>query len=126
MGMQHTVEFESGAVPGWDAIRAYCLERGVPLPTRMIDGALAFPDEVPPAEWRELRISTPAGMITVRRAGSALVFVTWGNADAGLLAAWNALTLAAAETGSGKILTDAGRFDPAAFRQWAELPAEFR
>ncbi len=45
----------------------------------MIDGQLAFPDEEPAADWRELRVGTPQGMVTVRRGKERMVFVTWGN-----------------------------------------------
>ena len=35
---------------------------------RMADGQLTFPDEEPAADWKELRIALPAGMVTIDRA----------------------------------------------------------
>jgi hypothetical protein len=70
----------------------------------MIDGELAFPDEEPPADWRELRVSTPEGrMVTIRRDSDRVVLVVWGNADAGLVRTWNALTWAFAEACNGQV-----------------------
>jgi hypothetical protein len=66
----------------------------------MIDGELAFPDEEPPQNWRELRLGTADGMmVTVRREGDRVVLVVWGNSDASLIRAWNALACTFAELG---------------------------
>ncbi len=46
---------------------------------RMADGQLTFPDEEPSAEWRELRVALPAGMVTIRRTAQGVDLVTWGN-----------------------------------------------
>ena len=51
----------------------------------MIDGELAFPDETPADAWRELRVGTPQGMVTVRRDRDQVVLVTWGNAAVDLV-----------------------------------------
>jgi hypothetical protein len=58
---------------------------------RMIDGELAFPDETPPDTWRELRVGTPSGMITLRREIDGVTLVIWGNADENLRRDWNTL-----------------------------------
>lgn len=55
-------------------------------PLRMIDGLPAFPDEEPPADWRELRAALPAGMITLRRVPAGVELVTWENASPELVA----------------------------------------
>ncbi len=63
-----------------------------------------FRTRSPPANWRELRLGTPEGMIvTVRREPAGVVLVVWGNADARLVQVWNALTWAFAEAGKGNI-----------------------
>jgi hypothetical protein len=93
---------------------------------RMINGELSFPDDVPPDPWHELRIGTPAGMVTLRRQQDLVRFVIWGNADAALREAWNALTWAFASTGGGRILGSHGEVSAAAFGQAAELPAALR
>jgi hypothetical protein len=121
MGMEKTVR-PVGAALTWEALRDFLGQRGYPLTLRMIDGELAFPDEVPPATWRELRVGTPQGMVTLRRAGDAVTLVTWGNADAALRQAWNALVWACAAVGGGQIETEQGAVSAEEFRGRAELP----
>jgi hypothetical protein len=67
----------------------------------MIDGSPAFPDETPPADWKELRIGTAAGMVTVRRGDGVLNCVVWGNADSVLNLAWAKVIWACAAAGAG-------------------------
>ncbi len=125
MGMEQTVSF-AGPVPAWPAVARLLAERGLPAQMRMIDGELAFPDEPPPEAWRELRVGTSLGMVTVRRAPGGLALVTWGNADEGMRQAWNALTWAFAEAGGGKVRSPAGELDAGAFARTAELPPAMR
>src|SRR5262249_42889755 len=125
MGMDRTVRFD-GAPPKWEAVRDLLAARGFPARTQMIDGQLAFPDEAPPADWRELRLGTPQGMVTVRREGNRVVCVTWGNADAALRQAWNALAWAFAEAGRGAVEGETGAVGADAFRGQAELPEALR
>lgn len=126
MGMEQTVTFAPDRAPTWEAVRDLLAARGFPVQLRMIDGELAFPDEVPPPEWRELRLSTPQGMVTVRRQAERLTTITWGNADAALLQAWNAVTWACAEVSSGQILADAGPLSAEDYRSSSTLPASLR
>jgi hypothetical protein len=121
MGMEQTVRYRT-TPPAWSAARDLLAARDYPLQMRMIDGQLAFPDDQPPEAWRELRLGTPQGMITVRREANRLVFVTWGNAEAGLRQAWNALTWAFAAAGSGEIETEAGLLTAEEFRRRVEFP----
>ena len=60
----------------------------------LLVAARGFPDETPEPGWRELRVGTAAGMITVRRGSGSLTCVIWGNADPGLLQLWNELAAA--------------------------------
>jgi hypothetical protein len=62
-------------------------------------------------------------MVTLRRQGAEVVCVTWGNADAAMRQAWNALAWALAEAGAGLVATAQGPLDAAAFARQAELPA---
>jgi hypothetical protein len=126
MGMDQTVTFGGKSLPPWPAVRDLLRQRGYPLQMRMIDGQLAFPDEEPSDVWSELRLSTPQGMVTLRRSGNQITFVTWGNADAAMRQAWNALAWAYAEVGEGQVLTAQGPQDAAAFRKTAELPEGMR
>ena len=98
MGLTRTVHFSSG-VPTWEALRDHLAGRGVSLQLRMIDGLLAFPDEAPPADWRELRVNVPQGPITLKRVGDDVAFVIWGNAEPGLVEVWNTLIGACADLG---------------------------
>ena len=68
---------------------------------RMIDGELAFPDETPPDNWREVRVAVSGGMITLRRESDGITLVIWGNADAGTREAWHALAQALAALAGG-------------------------
>jgi hypothetical protein len=121
MGLDQRVGFR-GAVPAWTAVSDLLARRNFPVQVRMIDGELALPDETPPEAWRELRVGTPQGMVTVRREKHEVVLVTWGNADAALLQAWNALTWAFAEAGSGQVLLAAGPVSAADFLAQTDLP----
>jgi hypothetical protein len=121
MGMDQTVSFR-GAPPSWGAVRDLLARHGYPVQMRMIDGQLAFPDEAPPEGWRELRVGTPGGMVTLRREPGQMVLVVWGNADAGLRRAWNTLAWAVAEAGGGQVLTADGALSGADYRARAELP----
>jgi hypothetical protein len=126
MGMDQTATFGGGAFPPWPAVRDLLARHGFPVQVRMIDGELAFPDEEPAAGWRELRLGTPQGMVTVRREGERAVFVTWGNADAALVQAWNAVAWAFAAAGGGTIAAPDGPRDADDFFRRADLPAPLR
>ena len=69
----------------------------------MIDGLPAFPDEVPEAGWKELRVGFSSGMVTLRRGPNHLACVVWGNADGELLQCWESLAMACASAGDGTI-----------------------
>ncbi|HTU20325.1 MAG TPA: hypothetical protein VMG10_19835 [Gemmataceae bacterium] len=126
MGMEQTVSFAAKSIPAYPAVRDFLAQRGFPLQMGMIDGQLAFPDELPPDSWREVRLRTPQGMVTVRRDGERLVFVTWGNADAAMLQAWNALVWAFAEVGGGRVETPEGALDARTYQERVELPVGMR
>ena len=123
-----TITFADGRTPSWPAARDLLTRRGVPVKMRMIDGQPAFPDEEPAEGWREIRLAAADGMVTIRRDGERLVFVTWGNAGPALLRAVNALAWAFAEAGGGTIdagepgCVNARRLDAVAFLASADLP----
>jgi hypothetical protein len=126
MGIEQHVTCAPEKPPDWPPVRALLARRGYPVQCRMIDGEVSFPDEDPPNNWRELRLGTPQGMVTVRREPGRLALVTWGNADAGLLQAWNALTWAFAETCDGQIQATGGPQSPHDYFKTADLPAALR
>jgi hypothetical protein len=84
MGLQRDVTF-TGEAPPWETVRERLAAAGVPVAVRMIDNLPAFPDEAPEQDWRELRLATAHGMVTLRQAAGRLSVVVWGNADRELL-----------------------------------------
>jgi hypothetical protein len=122
MGLEQSVQFPNHDLPAWPAVSALLQRLGFPVQMRMIDNELAFPDEEPPGTWKELRLGTPAGMITVRRQARGLAFIVWGNAEPALLQARNALMWAFAELGHGSISTAEGTQSPEQFRPSTGLP----
>jgi hypothetical protein len=97
MGMDQKITFPPEKLPTWSALCESMAQKNCPLQMRMIDGDLAFPDEQPPDTWRELRVATAAGMITLRREPDGITFVIWGNADEKLRRDCDTLALAFAE-----------------------------
>jgi hypothetical protein len=122
--MEQLVTFEGGKEPAWPEVQELLSGCGFAVQVRMIDGQLAFPDEIPPPAWGELRLGTPLGMVTVRREPGQVRVVTWGNADDALRRAWNALAWAFAEAGAGVVHGDRGDLAAGAFRKAADLPAD--
>jgi hypothetical protein len=86
MGAERVV----GPAADWPAAAGRLRDAGNPAAVKMIDGLPAFPDEEPPADWRELRLGFPAGMVTVRRTADGVRLVTWGTDDPGLTAVLDA------------------------------------
>src|SRR5262245_23108650 len=115
MGMDRTIRFSDCEPPSWDAIRAQLLRTGEDAALRMIDGMPAFPDETPDPGWRELRVGTTAGMVTVRRRPDSLSCVVWGNADSALTASWHKVIWACAAAGAGTVETPSGPLPAAEF-----------
>jgi hypothetical protein len=120
-----TVTFAGEEPLSWPAVHDLLARGGMALTMRMIDGQPAFPDEAPAVNWREIRVAAADGMVTIRREGDGVAFVTWGNAGRGLLQAANALAWAFAETGPGTIHSPRGPMDAATFLRTADLPNGF-
>jgi hypothetical protein len=59
---------------------------GVACQVLMVDGQLVPPAAPPPASWTEVRLRTPAGMVTVRRRGDQATVLVFGNAAPEVLA----------------------------------------
>lgn len=121
MGLACTVRFPGGPPPAWDAIKDRLAEVGEPAPLRMIDGMPAFPDETPERGWRELRVGTGPGMVTIRREADALHCLIWGNADAAFLAARDRVAWACAAAGGGNVITPSGELSAAEFAAQAGI-----
>jgi hypothetical protein len=119
MGMDQKVIFPTEKTPTWPALQSFFAAKDVALQLRMIDGELAFPDETPPDAWRELRIGTSSGMITLRRDPDGITLVTWGNADQAMRQAWNALTWGIAHLSGGSVN---GTMSADEFAKTADMP----
>lgn len=114
MGMDLQVVFPAAA-PDWPAVVERLATRGLAVQMRMIDGELAFPDETPPAGWRELRVAADGHMVTARRSETGVALVVWGNADAAQRRLWHALAWAFAAAAGGLIHTEQGALDAETF-----------
>ena len=126
MGMEHVVRFPGEASPDLRRVLALLAEHNFPVQVRMVDGELTMPDEVPPDGWKEVRLGTPAGMVTLVRHGREVHVVTWGNADERMQRAWNAMAWAVAKAGSGQILRPEGLQNPDEFRASVPMPDVLR
>lgn len=124
MGMDQKVTFAAAKTPAWPQLVQLLAAKQFPIDLRMIDGELSFSDETPPDTWRELRVGTPAGMITLRRQPDGITLVIWGNADAKMRQAWNALTWAIAHLADGRIEREGNSMSVAEFAQSSELPGD--
>ena len=107
MGMERGITFE-GPAPTWTDIHNQMSAAGLTIHLRMIDGLPAFPDEIPADGWRELRISTSGGMMTLRLEPGRLSIIVWGNAGPDLLRQWDAVVQACAAAAKGVVQTPEG------------------
>jgi hypothetical protein len=105
MGLSRTVTCPT-PLPPWPAVQARFATAGLSVQMRMIDGQLAFPDELPPDDWSELRLAAAAGMFTLRRTAGRVAIVVWGNADTALQTAAATAAQALADLTGGAIITD--------------------
>jgi hypothetical protein len=122
MGMDQKVIVPPEKTPAWTDLQAFLAAKNLPVQMRMIDGELAFPEEAPPDDWRELRVSMAAGMITMRRESDGIALIIWGNADANLRQAWNTLTWAIAHLSGGRVHTEAGIVTADEFAKTEKFP----
>ena len=83
--------------PALDMVLGRLRAAGLPSTVVMIDGALCAPQSPVPPAWRDLRLRTPAGVVTLARRLTGVAVVTFGNADAALQAAQQAIVRALAE-----------------------------
>ena len=58
--------------------------KGLPSTIVMVDNALHPPTAEPPVGWRDVRLKTPAGMVSLKRRDDGIALVVFGNADAAL------------------------------------------
>ncbi|MGE5849794.1 MAG: hypothetical protein ACM362_06695 [Candidatus Methylomirabilota bacterium] len=124
--MEHAVRFPAGGPPDLRTVISLLAEHNFPVQMRMVDGELTTPDEVPPEGWKEVRLGTPSGMVTLACRGRELLVVTWGNANDPMQRAWNAVAWAVMVAGGGQILRPEGPQDPDEFRASVPMPDALR
>jgi len=124
MGLDRTIRFPTDDTPSWEAIRLQLSRLGLSPSLRLIDGLPAFPDESPGEEWKELRIGTDGGMVTLRRDSGSINCVIWGNADAALETAWLKVIWACASSGDGVIDLAGSAVSPEQFARSVGLSPE--
>lgn len=103
MGLDQRITFPATQAPSWPAIKQRLANQGIACQLRMIDGELSFADETPRDDWRELRLGTASGMITLRREADGMRLVIWGNAAPGLLAARDQIAAMIVELTNGTV-----------------------
>ena len=69
------------------ALLAALAAEAFPTSIMMIDGQLVMPTAEAPPGWRDLRLRTPAGTVTVARREAGVAVVVFGNADEAMQAA---------------------------------------
>jgi hypothetical protein len=126
MGMEYTIRFHGGTAPPLARVLAVLAEHNFPAQMRMVDGELTLPDEAPPERWKEVRLGTSSGMVSLVRRGGEIAVVTWGNADEAMQRAWNAVAWAVAKAGTGEIILPGGPKGPDDFRKSVALPNVLR
>ena len=117
MGVQLSVDFADSPTPAWPAVADLLARHGCAVQMRMIDGELSFPDEQPPENWREIRVSAHGAMVTVRRGEHDVTLVAWGNADDAQRRLWQVLAWAFALAGGGLVRGDEGALPAATFAE---------
>jgi hypothetical protein len=85
MGLTKSVVVQG--TPDLSGLLEALAKAGLPGRLMMVDNQLVSPDGPPPVAWRDARLTTPAGMIALKRDGTTLSITVFGNADAALLAA---------------------------------------
>src|SRR3972149_3167165 len=124
--MEHVIRFSSGGSPDLRRVMTLLAQHDFPVQVRMVDGELTLPDEAPPERWKEVRLGTSSGMVSLVRRGGEIAVVTWGNADEAMQRAWNAVAWAAAKAGDGQILRPEGPQNPDDFRASVSFPEALR
>ena len=66
------------------AVLAQLSGAGLAATVAMVDSVLQGPGARVPDLWREVRLRTPAGVVTLRRQGDSVTVVVFGNADPAL------------------------------------------
>jgi hypothetical protein len=80
--------------PSLTALLEALAKQGLPSTILMIDNQLVSPKVPPPSAWRDVRLKTPAGTVSIKREAAGVSVTVFGNADPALLAAQAAIVQA--------------------------------
>jgi hypothetical protein len=108
MGLERTIRLPADGELSWKGVNEQLVRAGIAASIRMIDGLPAFPDEDPSPDWREIRIGTSAGMVTIRRSAGTVSCVIWGTGDQVLTDLWMKVIWACAAASAGLIESPSG------------------
>ena|SRR5687768_12913742 len=84
MGLETVVPQKEGQEVELGEVLERLANAGVTAQVAMIDGTLVMPGKPLPKAWRDARLKTPAGTVTLLRRPGAVAVVVFGNADEGL------------------------------------------
>lgn len=82
--------------PSLATLLAALANGGLPSSILMVDNQLVSPKLPPPSAWRDVRLKTPAGTLSLKREAAGVSITVFGNADEALLAAQAAVAQALA------------------------------
>jgi hypothetical protein len=77
--------------PSIPAVLERLAAAGLPSMVVMVDGQLQDPSRPIPERWSDLRIRTPAGTVSLKRRPDGIAVVVFGNADAPMIKAQEAI-----------------------------------
>jgi hypothetical protein len=80
--------------PSLSALLETLAKQGLPSTILMVDNQLVSPRVPPPSTWRDVRLKTPAGTVSIKREAGGVSVTVFGNADPALLAAQAAIVQA--------------------------------
>lgn len=95
MGLEISVS-RNGPCP-LSALLDRLAETGIPSVIVMVDNVLQAPGAPPPAVWQDVRLKTPAGVVTLVKRDGGVGVVVFGNASVGLQEAQRRVGAAVAE-----------------------------
>jgi len=97
MGMEVYVEGAARSL-SFPSLLERLARAGLPSTILMVDHSLVAPGAAPPASWVDVRLRTPAGMVTLVRRGDGVSINVFGNASPALLEAQQKLAELLRET----------------------------
>jgi hypothetical protein len=89
MGM--TIQVPGRGTPSLSQLLEKLAQANLPSSIIMIDNQLVSPKVPPPTTWRDVRLKTPAGTVSLKLEPAGVSVTVFGNADEKLVAAQQAI-----------------------------------